>query len=303
LDVAQSAAGEAREALAESGKDVAALALELGVPEDDLRPLALRLLERDVLGESLRTRREELARTAEGASEALLREDIADWNPDEAAARSAALKDEDEELDALGDDVSAQLQRSRDKLDALEDVVDAEVAHQIRRNAEAEMAQAAREWVVLKTASVMLGTSIARQRLGRQEPLMRRAGELFAILTGGSFAGLGQTYDDDDVPHLVGRRADGGECAVNALSEGARDQLYLALRLAYVEDYAARAEPPPFVGDDLFASFDDVRTVHGLRALAAIGETVQPILFTHHRFLADTAVRELGRDVDVIELG
>ena len=63
---------------------------------------------------------------------------------------------------------------------------------------------------------------------------------------------------------------------MHALSEGARDQLYLALRLAYVEDYASRAEPPPFVGDDLFASFDDVRTAHGLRALAAIGETVQP---------------------------
>ena len=80
--------------------------------------------------------------------------------------------------------------------------MDAEVAYQQRRNAEAEMAEAAREWAVLKIAATMLGTSLARQRLGRQEPLMRRAGELFAILTGGSFAGLGQTYDDDDVPRL-----------------------------------------------------------------------------------------------------
>ena len=49
----------------------------------------------------------------------------------------------------------------------------------------------------------------------------------------------------------------------------------------------ARSEPPPFIGDDLFASFDDGRTAHGLRALAAIGETVQPILFTHHGFLVE----------------
>jgi uncharacterized protein YhaN len=86
------------------------------------------------------------------------------------------------------------------------------------------------------------------------------------------------------------------------MSEGTRDQLCLALRLAYLEDFASRAEPPPFVGDDLFSSFDDERTRHGLAALAAIGGTVQPILFTHHRFVADAAVRELGDAADVIEL-
>ena len=48
------------------------------------------------------------------------------------------------------------------------------------------------------------------------------------------------------------------------MSEGTRDQLYLALRLAYLEDYATRAEPAPFIGDDLFATFDDRRTENGL---------------------------------------
>jgi uncharacterized protein YhaN len=64
------------------------------------------------------------------------------------------------------------------------------------------------------------------------------------------------------------------------MSTGARDQLYLALRLAYLEDYASRAEPAPFIGDDLFASFDEDRTFKGLAALAAMGDRVQPIVFT-----------------------
>ncbi len=46
--------------------------------------------------------------------------------------------------------------------------------------------------------------------------------------------------------------------------------MYFALRLAYIEDYAARAEAQPFIGDDIFPSFDDPRTAHGLEALAAI---------------------------------
>ena len=105
------------------------------------------------------------------------------------------------------------------------------------------------------------------------------------------------------MPRLVGRRAGGEECAVHALSEGSRDQLYLALRLAYVEDYASRSEPPPFIGDDLFASFDDGRTAHGLRALAAIGETVQPSCSPTTASRWKPPAASWATQVDVIELG
>ena len=105
-----------------------------------------------------------------------------------------------------------------------------------------------------------------------------------------------------DIPRLAGRRASGELVPVEGLSEGTRDQLYLALRLAYLEDYAARAEPAPFIGDDLFLTFDDARTAHGLEALAEIGGTVQPILFTHHRHVAEIATARLGSAVDVLSL-
>ena len=87
------------------------------------------------------------------------------------------------------------------------------------------------------------------------------------------------------------------------MSEGARDQLYLALRLAYTQDYAARAEVPPFIGDDIFASFDDVRTGNGLEALAAMGDLIQPILFTHHLHVIKSARARLGDKVDIIRIG
>jgi len=181
--------------------------------------------------------------------------------------------------------------------------VGAEVALQQRRNAEAELVDAARAWTVLKLGAMLIGQVIDRHRASQQDPLMARAGGLFTTLTGGAFAGLGQDFDDDDTPHLVGQRASGELVSVAGLSEGTRDQLYLALRLAYLEDFAGRAEAVPFIGDDLFTSFDEDRTANGLAALATIGDRVQPILFTHHRHVVDIARSAIGSDVAVIELG
>jgi chromosome segregation protein len=48
------------------------------------------------------------------------------------------------------------------------------------------------------------------------------------------------------MPCLVGRRPNGETVRVAEMSTGARDQLYLALRLAYLEEYATQAEPAPF---------------------------------------------------------
>ena len=148
----------------------------------------------------------------------------------------------------------------------------------------------------------MLEEALERHRATRQDPLMGRASALFAALTGGAFSGVGQSYGEDGVEALFGKRANGEEVAIAGLSEGTRDQLYLALRLAYVEDYAARAEPTPFIADDLFTSFDDARTAHGLRALADVGASAQCVLFTHHRHVAEIAQAVLGADLDLSEI-
>ena len=108
-------------------------------------------------------------------------------------------------------------------------------------------------------------------------------------MTGRAFAGLDQSFDEDGEPTLEACRPSGERAPIAHLSEGARDQLYLALRLAYIENYASRAEAPPFIGDDIFASFDDSRTGAGLEALASISDRIQPILFTHHLHVIEQA--------------
>ena len=60
---------------------------------------------------------------------------------------------------------------------------------------------------------------------------------------------------------------------------------------------ASRAEPAPFIGDDLFATFDEDRTAYGLAALAEIGHLVQRIVFTHDRHVAELARTKVEAEV------
>ncbi|WP_132253075.1 ATP-binding protein [Methylobacterium segetis] len=295
LETAAREAQAAREALAEH-------CAALPEPDADRAGLHARLLARRALRAELAVRRAELARAAEGVSEETLRADLAAATPDAIEASLAQLALDDDDLDQRGKVAFADRDRGERRRGELEGGTGAEFAAAQRRAAEAELQASARQWAVLKLASLLLGSAIGRHRAGQQDPLLTRAGALFAGLTGGAFSGLAQEYDEADKPCIVGRRLSGEIVHVSGLSEGTRDQLYLALRLAHLEDYAARNEPAPFIGDDLFLTFDDARTAHGLEALAAIGGTIQPILFTHHRHVAEIARARLGESVDVLDL-
>jgi uncharacterized protein YhaN len=179
----------------------------------------------------------------------------------------------------------------------------AEVALQQLKSAEVDIETAARDYLTLALSANMLNRVIEEHRATQSVPLMQSAGTLFRSLTCGAFTHIDQEFEpDNDRPQLVGVRDSGKTVCIDGLSEGQRDQLYLALRLAYLDDYARKSEPVPFIGDDIFTTFDEVSTRAGLLALADIGLHLQPILFTHHRFVANLALDALGDHVDIIEL-
>jgi uncharacterized protein YhaN len=140
-----------------------------------------------------------------------------------------------------------------------------------------------------------------RHRSCYQDPLIASASRHFAALTGQSFACLA-LHCREDVLTLAAVRADGQRVPIAGLSEGTRDQLYLALRLAALGEFATRAAPLPFICDDLLVSFDDVRAGLALDVLAEAGTELQVILFTHHRHVVDLAKARLKGQVDVITL-
>jgi uncharacterized protein YhaN len=87
------------------------------------------------------------------------------------------------------------------------------------------------------------------------------------------------------------------------LSEGTRDQLFLALRLVMLQDYTEKAPALPFIADDLLQTFDDYsRTAHALAALADLSHHTQVIVLSHHRQLIELA-RSLPADtVNICDL-
>ena len=78
------------------------------------------------------------------------------------------------------------------------------------------------------------------------------------------------------------------------MSEGTVDQLYLALRVAAVEDAVRGGVRLPFLADDLFINFDDERAAAGFKVLAELARTTQVLFFTHHEHLAEIANRALA---------
>jgi uncharacterized protein YhaN len=294
----------AKSASASRREEFELLSAMLPVSEDPA--VLLESLERRAKAlQELAARRETLASLARGKSEGELRTDLEGWNEAEALASVSRLRQDDGQYNDQENQAFANLQDARRELETLQSGTGAELALQLKRNAEAKLLHETHAWAVKRIGQILLTHAVENHRSRQEQPLLRRASELFGLLTAGSFVSIEQERDnesDSEKISLVGRRDAEHTVCVPAMSTGTRDQLYLALRLAYLEQYAASTEAVPFIGDDLFTSSDERRTAKGLKALAATGHLIQPILFTHHEHVVELARRELGDGVDVLVL-
>jgi uncharacterized protein YhaN len=155
-----------------------------------------------------------------------------------------------------------------------------------------------------RLAQRMLQQHIESYRQQHQGPILKRAGEYFATLSCNSFQGLGVDYDANDQAIIVGQRNADEAIGIEGMSDGTRDQLYLALRLASLEQHTRSAEPLPFILDDILINFDNQRALAGLTALSQLAQTTQVILFTHHRHMIDLFAehQQQGKDFLLHEL-
>ena len=239
----------------------------------------------------------ELLRQGDGLDEARLRAEAQAVDPDAALARLEEIEDGHDAREARLTELGARQQAVETRLAAMEAGRDAAVHAQAARQHLAAAQEAAERYARLHLARTLLQAGVERLRAARQGPLLRAAGTHFALLTAGRYPRL--EADETEAGQVVLRAVRGDEtrCPLDNLSEGTRDQLYLALRVAAVEQHASGAEPLPFIADDLLASFDEARAAAALRLLAGLGERVQVILFTHHAHVAEMAAGMPGTAV------
>jgi uncharacterized protein YhaN len=168
----------------------------------------------------------------------------------------------------------------------------------------AAIAGFADEYINYKLASLLLQKGIEYYRENNQSPILNRASEIFNRLTLGSFDGLTVDYDKKDQPIIMGVRNKDEKVEVSGMSDGTTDQLYLALRIASIENYVKDNEPIPFIVDDILVHFDDERSKETLKVLLELSNHTQIIFFTHHYRLIElmNAVTTDGSSYQLKEL-
>ena len=263
---------------------------------------------RRVLEGELTTADQQLASEGDGmALDALRAEAETGGDPAGLQAQLDALAQDDERLVEQASQLGAAQEKARTALTAFDGSDRAARADADRQDAITRMTLAAEGYVKARAASRLLKWSIEQYRQTRQGPLLGLASGIFAALTLGSFNRLVVDFDhgDNGKPQLQGLRADGRTVVgVEGMSEGTRDQLYLALRLAAL-DMHADSQPRnllPFIADDLFINFDDRRAAAGLRALGVLSRKTQVLFLTHHLHLVDVAREVLGHSLNVVTL-
>jgi len=231
-------------------------------------------------------------------------------------APAHSLKDIAAEVDAIDPDaLPGRLQEVAQELESMDEAVTEQSGivgelrkgfremdgsdHAARKAEEAEEVLAvirrqAERFIRLRLAGMILEEAIERYRAENQDPVLALAGEYFKELTLGSFAGLRTDVDDKGGQVIVGLRDADHRIPVEGMSDGTRDQLFLALRLASLEHRLEKSEPIPFIVDDILINFDEDRTRAALQALGRLGTKNQVLLFSHHQQVADA-----GRDLNL----
>lgn len=218
-------------------------------------------------------------------------------SPDSLRPRIDALKDETDRLNEERNQALQVVGGEKGELARMTDSDEAAAKAEDCESIAASLQAHVQRLALLRVASAVLGESIDIYRKQNQGPVLERASRMFADLTLGSFTELRTEVGEDDQPILLGRRASGDTVRIDGMSDGTSDPLYLALRLASLENWFATHESIPFIVDDVLLNFDDERSAAALRCLGELSQKTQVILFTHHQHIVEIAKRELPSDV------
>jgi len=198
------------------------------------------------------------------------------------------LATEVEDLDGQVEAAQTARFSAKQQLDRIDGGPAAAEAQQELLALSARIVKEVNSYARLRLAGAVLARVVQAYRDRHQGPLLQRAAEVFARITLGSFSGLTVDYEDDRQV-LLGVRPDAARVPVAGMSQGTRDQLFLSLRLAAIEQHIEGRGRMPVIVDDLLVQFDDDRAIATLGVLKELSEKTQVLFFTHHRHLVELA--------------
>lgn len=160
-----------------------------------------------------------------------------------------------------------------------------------------QLADLAEQWVIGRLAQELLSRCIDRFTQDNEPVLLQLTHQFLSKLTGGRYISVDHAAGSDG--SFCVRNARGESIEPSKLSTGTREQLYLAIRMAFITHYSEQHEPLPVLMDDCFVNFDDARTRLALQTLLGWKESVQTILLSCHGRVVQQ-IAELAPDTPVI---
>ncbi|RYZ06495.1 MAG: hypothetical protein EOO73_16105 [Myxococcales bacterium] len=272
--------GEVESRLRDHSTALAELCREAGVPDAaTLASLEQRVESARALEQELTQLDARLAEVCEGEAVEALVEEARKSDRSAVTARLAELDD----LIELREEEARELVREVTQLElglrAYEGRSGADAAQELSATM-ARLGELSSAWARRRVAAAVLERVVERYRQLHQGPVLSRASDLFRRLTLGRFAKLQVGLEETRLECV---EAEGGRgLELEELSRGTRFQLFLALKLASLEQYLKTAPPLPLVLDDVLVEWDDERSRVALEVLAEFSDHLQILLFTHH---------------------
>ena len=158
-------------------------------------------------------------------------------------------------------------------------------------------------WLGMK----LIDDTVEDFRRDHQPEQLRIASGYFARMTGGRYVRLQPSLDGGSKDgSFEGVSAAGVARAVSTMSRGTKEQLYLSLRFALMDEFGSRQESLPVVMDDVLVNFDPERAEAACQAIRDLSERHQVMFLTCHpqtvAYFADMSPGAGGDWLTVIEL-
>ena len=137
----------------------------------------------------------------------------------------------------------------------------------------------AREWSKLRLAEELLRLARDKFQKERQPEVVRQAKSFFTTVTDGRYKDLYAPIGEQTINVLDWN---GITKEPRQLSEGARNQLHLAVSFGFIRELGERTESLPVIVDEILVNFDPERAQRAAEAFADLSNTNQVLVFTCH---------------------
>ncbi len=159
----------------------------------------------------------------------------------------------------------------------------------------------AREYAVHLLALHLVKEARHRFEQAHRPKVLELASRWFATMTHGKYIRLNAHTGEQGATDLTAVDAQGRAWPVFELSRGTQEQVYLALRLAVVGEYARQGVVLPVILDDPLVNFDLHRLSAALSALRDFAENLQVVYLTCHRDVLEFAKADPGVQVRYLD--